>query len=93
LPEDRAKSYTTLDSKSNWDKEAVSKMLVDNTSLVSPVIVKYLIETVDQKSLSENGARSIEIMKKWQGTNNLKMLHLPFTTNGFIFIKTHSKMN
>jgi penicillin amidase len=36
------------------------------------VIVKYLIETVDQKSLSENGARSIEIMKKWQGTNNLK---------------------
>jgi hypothetical protein len=48
------------------------------------VIVKYLIETVDQKSLSENGARSIEIMKKWQGTNNLKMLHLP-TTNGFIF--------
>jgi penicillin amidase len=35
------------------------------------VIVKYLIET-DQKSLSEKGARSIEIMKKWQGTNNLK---------------------
>jgi hypothetical protein len=57
------------------------------------VIVKYLIETVDQKSL-ENGARSIEIiMKKWQGTNNLKMLHLPFTTNGFILPKKHSKMN
>jgi penicillin amidase len=31
LPEDRAKRITTLDSKSNWDKEAVSKMLVDNT--------------------------------------------------------------
>jgi len=73
LPEDRAKRITQLlDSKSNWDKEAVSKMLVDNTSLVSPVIIKYLIETVDQKSLSENGARSLEIMKKWQGTNNLK---------------------
>jgi penicillin amidase len=26
-------------------------------------------------------------MKKWQGTNNLKMLHLPFTTNGFIYLK------
>ena len=73
LPEDRAKRITQLlDSKSNWDKEAVSKMLVDNTSLVSPVIIKYLIETVDQKSLSEKGARSLEIMKKWQGTNNLK---------------------
>jgi hypothetical protein len=47
-------------------------MLVDNL-LVSPVIVKYLIETVDQILVRK--IRSIEIMKKWQGTNNLKMLH------------------
>jgi penicillin amidase len=44
LPEDRAKRITILDPKSNWDKEAVSKMLVDNTSQFFPVIVKYLLK-------------------------------------------------
>lgn len=73
LPQDRAKRITqVLDSKSNWDKEAVSKMMVDNTSLVSPVVTKYLIEATDQKGLSQNELHSITIMKKWQGTNNLK---------------------
>ena len=33
LPEDRAKRITQLlDPKSDWDKEAVSKMIFDNTS-------------------------------------------------------------
>jgi hypothetical protein len=27
-----------LDASSNWDKEAVSKMMVDNTSLVSQLL-------------------------------------------------------
>jgi penicillin amidase len=72
LPEDRAKRITqVLDSKSNWDKESVSKMLVDNTSLVSPVVTASLIEAVGQKKLSENELTAITLMKKWQGTNNL----------------------
>lgn len=73
LPQDRAKRITqVLDSKSNWDKEAVSKMMVDDTSLVSPVVTKYLIEATNQKGFSQNELHSIAIMKKWQGTNNLK---------------------
>jgi penicillin amidase len=38
LPEDRAKVTQLLDASSNWDKEAVSKMMVDNTSLVSQLL-------------------------------------------------------
>lgn len=73
LPEDRAKRITqVLDSKSNWDKEAVSKMIVDNTSLVSPNVARYLLETADQNDLSQNQLRAMSIMKKWQGTNNLQ---------------------
>jgi penicillin amidase len=72
LPEDRAKRITqVLDSNSKWDKESVSKMMVDNTSLISPVVTKYLIESLDQKGLSKNELNVISIMKKWQGTNNL----------------------
>ena len=73
LPEDRAKRITQLlDSKSNWDKASVSKMMVDNTSLVSPVVTKYLLETLDQKGLSTNEISAITILKKWKGTNELK---------------------
>ena len=72
LPEDRAKRITQLlDSKSNWDKEAVSKMMVDNTSLVSPVVTKALITTINQDGFSENELNAIGVMQKWQGTNNL----------------------
>jgi penicillin amidase len=44
LPEDRAKRITILDSKSNWDKEAVSKMLVDNTSQFFPGLLNILLK-------------------------------------------------
>ena len=72
LPEDRAKRITQLlDASSNWDKEAVSKMMVDNTSLVSPVVTKYLIESTNKVGLSSIESKSIKIMESWQGTNNL----------------------
>jgi penicillin amidase len=73
LPEDRAKRITTLlDAKGNWDKETVSKMMVDNTSMVSPQVVKQLVAIVALNQLSEKERSSIAILKKWQGTNNLK---------------------
>ncbi|MDG2433177.1 penicillin acylase family protein [Flavobacterium sp.] len=73
LPEDRAKRITTLlDAKPNWDKEAVSKMLVDNTSMVSPQIIKQFVSIVDQNKLSDMERSAIAILKKWQGTNDLK---------------------
>lgn len=73
LPEDRAKRITQLlDSKATWDKVSVSKMMVDNTSLVSPVVTQHLLEALDQKGFSTNESAAIKVLKKWQGTNELK---------------------
>jgi penicillin amidase len=52
LPEDRAKKITQLlEPKSDWTKESVGKMLNDN-SLVAPIVVKNLIS--EASSLSKN---------------------------------------
>jgi penicillin amidase len=40
LPKDRATRITQLDPKSNWDKESVSKMMIDNTSFVALEVVQ-----------------------------------------------------
>jgi penicillin amidase len=36
------KNYQVLDSNSKWDKESVSKMMVDNTSLISRFVTNIL---------------------------------------------------
>ncbi len=73
LPEDRARRITQLlDPKSNWDKEAVSKMIFDNTSAVAPEVVQELISNVDYNSLSKNEKEAITILKAWKGSNNLE---------------------
>lgn len=72
LPEDRAKRITQLlNPKSNWDKEAVSKMIFDNTSSVAPEVVATLISSVNYNTLSENEKEAIDILKIWSGSNNL----------------------
>ena len=72
LPEDRAKRITQLlDPKSNWDKESVSKMTFDNTSIVTPEVVKNLISNVNYNVLSKNEKEAITVLKSWKGSNNL----------------------
>jgi penicillin amidase len=72
LPEDRAKRITQLlDPKSNWDKESVSKMIFDNTSIVTPEVVKNLISNVNYDVLSKNEKEAITVLKSWKGSNNL----------------------
>lgn len=72
LPEDRAKRITQLlDSKSDWDKNSVSKMINDNTSAVAPEVVKNLISNLNLKSLSKTENEAIRILKSWSGSNNL----------------------
>ncbi|URC13263.1 penicillin acylase family protein [Flavobacterium sp. B183] len=71
LPEDRAKRISGLmDAKSDWDKEAISKMIFDNTSLVSPGVVQRLISTVAASSLSAEEKEAINALQSWKGTNN-----------------------
>lgn len=72
LPEDRAKRITQLlDPKSNWDKESVSKMIFDNTSLVAPQVLSNLFSSVNYTALSNNEKEAIAILKSWKGSNNL----------------------
>ncbi|WP_413999409.1 penicillin acylase family protein [Flavobacterium sp. W1B] len=71
LPEDRAKRIIQLlDPKSNWDKEAVAKMIADNVSSVAPDVVVNLISSLNQNSLSKNEKEAVAILKSWKGTNN-----------------------
>jgi penicillin amidase len=72
LPEDRARRITQLlDPKSNWDKESVSKMIFDNTSIVAPAVVATLISNVNYSTLSKNEKEAIVVLKSWKGSNNL----------------------
>ena len=85
LPQDRAKRISDLLlPKNNWTKEDVGQMINDNTSSVTPSVAKNMISTLDLKSLSENEKQAIEILKKWNGSNNVKDL-APTIYNKWIY--------
>jgi penicillin amidase len=86
LPEDRAKRISGLmDSKSDWDKESISKMIFDNTSPVSPGVVQSLISNVKEASLSSKEKEVITVLKSWKGTNNLEDV-APTIYNKWIYL-------
>jgi penicillin amidase len=86
LPEDRAKRITQLlDSKSNWDKNSVGEMITDNTSIVAPKVVKNLISNLNYKSLSKIEKEAIDILKSWNGSNNLNDV-APTIYNKWIYL-------
>jgi penicillin amidase len=61
-----------MDAKSDWDKEAVSKMIYDNTSDVAVDVVKNLISNIDLNTISATEKEAIKFLKSWKGTNNLE---------------------
>jgi penicillin amidase len=72
LPEDRAKRITQLlDSNSNWDKESVSKMIVDNTSTVALEVIRDLIANLNLNSLSNKEKEVVAVLKSWKGNHDL----------------------
>jgi penicillin amidase len=86
LPEDRAKRITQLiASKSNWDKSSVGEMINDNTSSISPEVVKKLISNLNLKSRSKTENEAIHILKSWNGSNNLKDV-APTIYNKWIYL-------
>lgn len=73
LPEDRAKRISGLmDAKSDWDKEAISKMIYDNTSEVAVGTVQNLISNIDLNSISAEEKEAVKVLKSWKGTTNLE---------------------
>lgn len=70
LPEDRAKRINGLLSpKNNWTSTDVQKMILDNTSAVSPSTVSSWVKVIDQKTLNANQKSALAILKKWTGSN------------------------
>lgn len=70
LPEDRAKRINGLLSpKNNWTSTDVQKMILDNTSAVSPSTVSSWVKVIDEKTLNANQKSALAILKKWTGSN------------------------
>jgi penicillin amidase len=61
-----------LESKNNWTAIDVKKMITDNTSAVAPSIVANWTLTLNEKELNPNQKQALKILKKWNGSNNLK---------------------
>jgi len=72
LPKDRALRIDGLLSpKSDWTKEDVSKMIVDNTSATAQNIVANLTAVLTMSKMSTNEKRALTILKEWTGENDL----------------------
>lgn len=86
LPEDRAKRISGLmDAKSDWDKEAISKMIYDNTSDVAVDVVKNLISNIDLNAISKEEKEAVTVLKAWKGTTNLEDV-APTIYNKWIYL-------
>lgn len=70
LPQDRAKRIDgLLASKNDWKTTDVQKMMVDNTSSVTPSIVANWLVTMNQKEMNSEEKTAFKILKKWNGSN------------------------
>ena len=86
LPEDRAKRITTLlEAKQKWNKQAVSQMIVDNTSSTVTETLKVMLASIASESLSENQKQAFTILKDWKGDNNLNQV-APTIYNKWLYL-------
>ncbi|WP_333599839.1 penicillin acylase family protein [Flavobacterium sp.] len=70
LPKDRALRIDgLLAPKSNWTKEEVSKMIVDNTSATAREIVVNMTAPINAANFSANEKQALKTLKAWQGTH------------------------
>lgn len=71
LPQDRAKRIDgLLAPKNDWKTTDVQKMIVDNTSSVTPNIVANWLTTTNQQAMNSEEKTAFGILKKWNGSNN-----------------------
>ena len=86
LPEDRAKRITTLlEAKQKWNKQAVSQMIVDNTSSTVTETLKVMLASIATESLSENQKQAFTILKDWKGDSNLNQV-APTIYNKWLYL-------
>lgn len=72
LPENRAKRIVALlEPKDDWDQEATSIMITDDTSVVHPSIISNLGKLIDVSNLSENRLKILDGLYLWNGSYGL----------------------
>ncbi|SNR79148.1 penicillin amidase [Lutibacter agarilyticus] len=72
LSEDRAKRIVDLiEPKNDWNKDAFGQMINDVTSAIAPKNIQQLVSTINTTALSETELKSFEILKKWDGSNQV----------------------
>lgn len=74
LPEDRAKRIVQLlETKNDWDKNSIAKMITDVTSSNAPEFTRILIAHIDKSALSLNEKNALTVLSNWDGayTNDL----------------------
>ena len=87
LPQDRAKRIDgLLAPKNDWTSTDVQKMILDNTSSVTPSLVANWLTTIDEKTTNSHEKTALEILKNGMVLITKPMLHLLFTRSGFSVI-------
>ncbi|MEM9076062.1 MAG: penicillin acylase family protein [Bacteroidota bacterium] len=72
LPENRARRIVELlEPKDDWDKEAVSEMILDVTSSVNTQLVRELIKLLDISHLEQEQLILVDELRNWDGTYSL----------------------
>lgn len=72
LPENRARRIVQLlDAKEDWDKEAVSEMILDVTSPVNTQLVTELIKLFDVSLLTQEQLVLVDSLENWDGEYTL----------------------
>jgi penicillin amidase len=73
LPKDRAMRIDTLlKPKSNWTKEYVSKMIVDNTSATASNVVANMTSVLNKSSFNANEKKALAVLNEWKATHTLE---------------------
>lgn len=70
LPQDRAKRIQSLlETKSNWERADVERMINDHTSLIYPGLVKNWMQCVTKDGLTSTEKSVLETLQQWEGTH------------------------
>ncbi len=73
LPENRAKRIVSLlESKDDWDADAVRTMITDGVSSVNPTLVTNLAKLITVKELTDQQTLALDHLSTWNGEYALK---------------------
>jgi penicillin G amidase len=71
LPEDRAKRIKSLlEPKNNWTSTDVQKMILDNTSSVTPTLLSNWSKALNKNAFNANEKKALQTILQWNGSTS-----------------------